>query len=63
MREKCPKTGRVINKPDECVRCEFLMVTIPAGWMCLFHNGRKRRFLRNVRGVPKQYRTCPTIPI
>jgi len=36
MREKCPKTGKVIDKPDECEKCEFLMVTIPAGWMCTF---------------------------
>lgn len=36
MKEKCPKTGNLIDKPDECAECEFLVVTIPAGWVCRY---------------------------
>ena len=36
MRGVCPKTGKVIDMPDECARCKYLVVTIPAGWVCTF---------------------------
>ena len=43
MREKCPKTGKVIDKPDECAECEFLLVTIPAGWVCTYHSEQRSK--------------------
>jgi len=47
VREKCPKTGRVINKPDECAGCKYLVVTVPAGWMCTY--GRKKGGFRRMK--------------
>jgi len=43
LREKCPKTGKVIDKPSECAGCEFLMVTIPAGWACTYHSEQRSK--------------------
>jgi len=43
MREECPKTGKVIDKPSECEGCEFFVVTIPAGWICTYSNKAEKR--------------------
>jgi len=41
LRERCPKTGKVMHKPDECAECEYLLVTIPAGWACTYSSKAK----------------------
>ena len=32
----CPKTGKLIDKPNECVGCECLLITISGEWACTF---------------------------
>jgi len=36
MRYWCPKRKREVDAPDECGRCEHLVVYIPVGWMCAY---------------------------